>query len=231
MARFFGCCKRQLQLQVLSFDRDCLSSLKKTRLLELRPAFTGLVVLCSPPTSAGSLAFVPWVLRPTANAESSRSHWVRQTNFVPITSSLHRQHHTDIGLWHCELPYPLPMPYDASFSFATVTHLWLPSDLPLREQTGRYASRRVDRCSGQRPCLIDVGFPLVGPRDRICVSRLFFSGVYAHLRFVVSCQSHSRPVRTHGPRQTRLQVKLSVIFVRKILATLKILESLRVEII
>ena len=152
------------------------------------------------------IGFRPYVLRPTATVGPSRSHWVRSTNVVAISSSLHLQPHTDIGLRYRELLYPLQMPYDASFSFDSATHLWLPSDPPSREQTGRYANQRVDRCSGQRPCLVGVGFPLVGPRDRICAYRLFTSGVYAHLRFVVSCQSHSHFVLTHKPRQPHLQV-------------------------
>ncbi len=65
-------------------------------------------------------------------------------------------------------------PYGASLSFATTTHLWLPSDPPSRKPPQRQPGRTGDRPvnSGPRPCLVDVGFPLSGPQDRTPTSDL-----------------------------------------------------------
>ena len=76
-----------------------------------------------------------------------------------------------MGLRRREPTHPLLMPYGALLSFATATHLWLPSDTP--SQAFHLAGKRREwKGSGypqQRPCLFGVEFPLSGPRDRICL--------------------------------------------------------------
>ena len=64
-------------------------------------------------------------------------------------------------------------PYGTSLSFATTTHLWPLPDPPSRKLPQRnqpHWDRPVN--SGPRPCLVSVGFPLSGSRDRTSTSDL-----------------------------------------------------------
>ena len=68
---------------------------------------------------------------------------------------------------------PTEHAYGASLSFATTTHLWPLPDPPSRKPPQRnqpHWDRPVN--SGPRPCLVSVGFPLSGSRDRTSTSDL-----------------------------------------------------------
>ncbi len=59
---------------------------------------------------------------------------------------------TDTGLRRWRPTYPLLMPYGASLAFKTVTHLWLPPDLPSRERTSPIQKETyASPVSGERP--------------------------------------------------------------------------------
>ncbi len=133
----------------------------------LRPAFAGLVVLRGPLTSAGSSAFVFWVLRPTAYAEPNRSRWVRTLDFVTIPSP--------VRPWHRRIPGFLAVGRLTRHGRLTALHSIRNGHAPTASTGHPLAGRlaALPRCradsgvSEQRPCLLGVGFPPSGSRGRI----------------------------------------------------------------
>ena len=98
-------------------------------------------VLRGPPTSAGPSSRRPLVLRPTGQPAAGTQQISRDK-----TQRFRRDHVANTpsgptGTGHrCREPAHPPegTPYGASLSFATTTHLWLPSDTPSRKPPQRH---------------------------------------------------------------------------------------------
>lgn len=158
----------------------------------LGPPFGGLLVLCGPPTSAGSLASV---FRPRAYRhmpEPSRSPRVRHSDFATIPSPIHTEHRQILGFVAARR-LTRSACLTALHSRSKRSHTYGFHQTPLRRPpdplppafTTESASLKTAFLDGhglmhrerespgypeQRPCLLGVGFPLSGPQDRICIT-------------------------------------------------------------
>lgn len=113
------------------------------------------------------IGFPPCVVRPTAIAGPNRPPRVRSDRFRHDPVANTSAPPTDIGLRRWGPTHPVRMPYGALLSFDTVPHLWLPPDLPSRENRRKTIMFTSDSDSVLRAnalATLGVGFPLLGPQ-------------------------------------------------------------------
>ena len=178
----FGCRLRNQAALLLSLDRDCLPS--PSALLWVGADFHQPSGTMQSSDFYWAIGFRLLVLRPTALTEPSRSHWVKPRNFVTHPSPLRLWHRRISGVGAaCRLTRHgrlTALHFRSAWSRTYGFHQTPPRGSP---QVAR-AVLGADRCSGQRPCHIGVGFPSSGPRVRICLS-------HGAPPIPWSCQSHT----------------------------------------
>jgi len=161
----------------------------------LGAAFAVLPVLRGPLISDGSSAFRHFLRGPTARAEPSRSLQVSPRNFEAIPSPLRTWHQRILGFVAARRLSRHVTPHGASLSLETVSHLWLPPDLPSRE-----SSRRRPASFGTVTVLRDdalatsvSGSLRWGPGSGFAFTHLRFLGHAGRTReWCALCAHHSR---------------------------------------